>query len=179
MASYSVSAGHSADYNVTTNTASGTVQSSGNQVPNVTFASPASGAGVTFSGGGTATTDAQGNASLSVTANGDAGFFTVTASVSGSATSASFTLTNSPLAVTGTAPAFTSLDSTTFVTTVSGRFTATFTGTSPVTVAESGALPNGVTFTPATGVFGGQAFQKPTAVIRLERFRGCCSGTDW
>ncbi len=69
---------------------------SGQPVPDatVTFASPSSGAGVTFNGGNTATTDQQGRVSKSVTANGSVGSFTVTASVAGVTTSANFALTN-------------------------------------------------------------------------------------
>src|SRR5439155_14620423 len=71
---------------------------SGNPVPGVvvTFAAPSTGAGVTFSGGNTATTNAAGQASKSVTANGSAGSYTVTAAAPGVATPASFTLTNNP-----------------------------------------------------------------------------------
>jgi hypothetical protein len=65
----------------------------------VTFAGPASGAGVSFPGGNTATTNAQGQASVTVTANAVAGPYTVTASVAGVATPASFALTNNAAAV--------------------------------------------------------------------------------
>jgi sugar lactone lactonase YvrE len=72
--------------------------SNGNPVSGVTvtFVGPSSGAGVTFPDGNTATTNAQGQASISVTANASAGSYNVTASVSGVATPAGFALTNSP-----------------------------------------------------------------------------------
>ena len=78
----------------------------GNVVPNVTvtFAGPGSGAGATFVGGNTATTNSAGQADKTVTANGSAGSYTVTASVAG-VQMVSFTLTNipgSPAAVTVT-----------------------------------------------------------------------------
>jgi hypothetical protein len=61
----------------------------------VTFAGPASGAGVTFSPSATVVTDSSGVATVTAAANGTAGgAFTVTASVSGIATSATFSLTN-------------------------------------------------------------------------------------
>jgi hypothetical protein len=71
----------------------------GNPVPGVTvtFAAPGSGAGVTFPNGATATTDASGRASVAVSANTIAGGpFTVTTSIGGVLTPASFSLTNTP-----------------------------------------------------------------------------------
>jgi hypothetical protein len=72
-----------------------------NPIPGVTvtFAGPGSGAGVTFPGGNTASTNAQGEASINVTANTSAGAYTVSASVAGVATTANFPLTNNPGAV--------------------------------------------------------------------------------
>jgi hypothetical protein len=73
----------------------------GNPFPGatVTFAAPTSGAGGTFPGGlttVTAMTNASGVATApTFTANGTVGSYTVTASVAGVATSASFSLTNS------------------------------------------------------------------------------------
>lgn len=58
-------------------------------------------------------------------------------------------------AVVNTAPAITSANSATFQVGVAGRFTVTATGSPPLTLSESGALPNGVTFTAATGVLAG------------------------
>ncbi len=60
----------------------------------VTFASPGTGAGVTFPRGATTTTDANGNASVAVSGNTEAGSYAVTGTVSGSGTPASFGLTN-------------------------------------------------------------------------------------
>lgn len=60
----------------------------------VTFNAPNSGASVSFPSGNTATTDSNGNASIDVAANTIAGDYTVTASVTGGATQASFSLTN-------------------------------------------------------------------------------------
>src|SRR5205085_2330778 len=81
---------------------------SGNPVPGVvvTFAAPSTGAGVTFTGGNTATTNAAGQASKSVTANGSAGSYTVTAAAPGVATLASFSLTNNPGAPAAGAAAY-------------------------------------------------------------------------
>jgi hypothetical protein len=74
-----------------------TVRDSGGQpVPgvSVTFAGSGGAAGATFSGGGVATTDASGQASVTVTANGVLGGYTVTASVVGVSTPARFHLNN-------------------------------------------------------------------------------------
>jgi len=53
------------------------------------------------------------------------------------------------------APAITSANSATFQVGVAGTFTVTATGAPAPTLSESGALPNGVTFTPATGALAG------------------------
>ncbi len=68
----------------------------GNPFPNavVTFTAPASGASVSFASGNVISTDAQGRASVAVSANGTAGAFTVTATTPNVATVASFALTN-------------------------------------------------------------------------------------
>ncbi len=70
----------------------------GNAVPGVTvtFVDPAAGASATFTGGATPTTDVAGKVSLAVTANKTAGGYSVSASVAGVATPASFALTNTP-----------------------------------------------------------------------------------
>jgi Bacterial Ig-like domain (group 1) len=60
----------------------------------VSFTAPTRGAGANFPGGATVRTDGNGQASLSVAANAAAGNYTVTASVSGVSTAASFRLTN-------------------------------------------------------------------------------------
>ena len=68
----------------------------GNPLPNETVTFVASGAGVTFSGGNTAITNAQGQASKSLTADSSAGLSPVTATVSGLGTQAIFFVTISP-----------------------------------------------------------------------------------
>jgi adhesin/invasin len=73
----------------------------GNGVPGVlvTFAAPASGAGVSFAGPTTVATDSTGVAAISVTANTQLGSFQVTATAPGTPTPAVFVLTN----ITGSA----------------------------------------------------------------------------
>ena len=61
---------------------------------NVTFAAPGSGAGATFPSGATAATGSNGQASETVKANTTAGAYTISASVSGVSTPASFSLSN-------------------------------------------------------------------------------------
>ena len=70
----------------------------GNPVPGttVTFAPPGAGATAVLSGGGTATTDAGGHASVVATASSVAGAYAVVASATGAATPATFALTNTP-----------------------------------------------------------------------------------
>jgi|WetSurMetagenome_2_1015567.scaffolds.fasta_scaffold28249_2 uncharacterized protein (TIGR02145 family) len=80
---------------------------SGNPVSGatVTFNAPSSGQSCTFSGGAasiTATTNAQGQAQANITANATAGSYSVTASVSGVAAKAAFSLTNNSTVVFGT-----------------------------------------------------------------------------
>lgn len=58
------------------------------------------------------------------------------------------------------APAITSADATTFNEGQAGSFTVTATGTPAPTLSESGALPNGVTFDPATGALTGTPSQE-------------------
>ena len=65
----------------------------------VSFAAPGSGASATLSTP-TAITDASGIASITATANGEAGSYAVTASVAGVAAPASFALTNTPFSTT-------------------------------------------------------------------------------
>ncbi len=77
--------------------------------------------------------------------------FTATNGV-GSPASQSFTLTVNS---SGTAPVITSVNHATFVQGTAGSFTVTATGSPTPTLAESGALPAGVTFTPGTGVLAG------------------------
>ena len=62
----------------------------------VTFASPASGAGASFSPAASVPTNAQGIASVSAAANATLGAYTVTATTPGVSTPATFFLTNIP-----------------------------------------------------------------------------------
>jgi hypothetical protein len=65
----------------------------------VTFTAPTSGASASFAAGSTAVTNANGIATApTLTANGTAGTYAVTASISGVATPATFSLTNTPAA---------------------------------------------------------------------------------
>lgn len=76
-----------------------TVRDAGsNPVPGilVTFTAPGTGASAAFPGGNTATTDANGIAAVSVSANGATGSYTVNATVAGVGGPASFPLTNNP-----------------------------------------------------------------------------------
>jgi hypothetical protein len=57
------------------------------------------------------------------------------------------------------APAITSLDNATFTVGTPGTFTVTTTGFPAPTVSQTGTLPTGVTFTPATGVLAGTPTQ--------------------
>ena len=70
----------------------------GNAVPGatVTFAAPGSGPSTSFAAGTTAVTGSNGQASVNVTGNTIAGSYTVTASVAGVSSAASFQLTNLP-----------------------------------------------------------------------------------
>jgi hypothetical protein len=109
---------------------------SGNPVSGVvvTFATPGSGAAVTFPNGNTATTNAQGQASLSVTANGTAGSYTVTASVTGVSAFAAFALTNT-VNQTNVPPSITTQPSNqTAVAGATATFTAVANGTPTPTV---------------------------------------------
>jgi autotransporter-associated beta strand protein len=138
-----------------------------NAVPSasVTFTAPGSGAGGTFSGSSTVTSDGSGFAEAPVfTANGTSGSYAVTASCAGVASPASFTLAN-----TGQAPAITSAAGAGFTEGSAGSFTVTTTGSPKATLTETGALPGGVTFvddgdgtatisgTPADGTAGDYA----------------------
>jgi Putative Ig domain len=113
--------------------------------------------GGTLSGGilmggtlvGTATLDATGKANFTVTASSGNSF---TAVYNGNLSVGELGSTSNQVS---TPPTFTSAATTTFTTTEPGSFSVTFAGTPPVTVAESGTLPAGVTFNPATDVLGG------------------------
>jgi hypothetical protein len=123
----------------------------------VTFGAPPSGAGATFGGAAAVTTNGSGVATApALTANGQAGGYTVTASVSGISTPASFSLTNlvgSPASVTATAG-----------TPQSATVNAAFGIALQATVKDRGGNPvSGVTVTfaaPSSGAsatFGGSA----------------------
>ena len=70
------------------------------------------------------------------------------------------------------APAITSQDSTTFTEGTAGSFTVTASGTPGPMVAESGALPNGVTFNTLTDVLSGTPTQRGTYRITFEAANG-------
>jgi hypothetical protein len=89
--------------------------------------------------GGTPAAGSGGTYSLSLTAHNGIG----------SDATQPFTLT------VNQAPAITSANSTTFTVGEAGSFTVTATGFPEPTLSESGALPSGVTFNPATGVLAG------------------------
>ena len=124
--------------------------SGGNPVPgvSVTFAAPNSGASASFGGAATVTTDANGQAaSPALTANGIAGSYSVSATASGVATAATFSLTNTAGAAGG-------------ITAVSGggqtaQINQPFANQLIAIVKDSGGNPvSGVTVTfaaPATG----------------------------
>jgi hypothetical protein len=85
-------------------------------------------------------------------AAGTSGSYPVTFTASngvGSNATQSFTL------AVNTAPAITSANNTTFAVGTAGTFTVTATGTPTPTLSVTGALPTGVTFTPATGILAG------------------------
>ncbi len=113
----------------------------GNPVSNVTvtFAAPGSGAGVTFTGGNTATTNGQGLASKLVTANTTAGSYNVTASVANVATPATFALTNNAvLAFSAPTYHFNEGSTATLTITLAGN------PTGAVAVAYAVSQPNGL-----------------------------------
>jgi hypothetical protein len=83
---------------------------------------------------------------VAVDADGTCGQTTVP---SEQAISASFTLNKNP------APVFTSANAVTFATGAANTFTVVASGTPAPTLSVSGALPSGVSFTPATGALAG------------------------
>ncbi len=102
-------------------------------------------AGVTFVDNG------NGTATLAGTPSGTSGTYSLSikATNSVSSTTQTFTLT------IGQAPAFTSAIATTFTVGTAGTFSVTVSGFPAPTLTESGTLPTGVTFTPATGILAG------------------------
>lgn len=124
----------------------------------VTFTAPSSGSGGTFGGSSTATatTNANGVATApALTANSQAGSYSVTAGVAGVSASASFGLTNTPAVAVSIVPSAGTPQSAT----VSTAFGTTL----QVTVTSGGTPVSGtsVTFTApgsgASGTFGGSA----------------------
>jgi hypothetical protein len=124
----------------------------------ITFTAPSSGASGTFTGGTnvvTATTDSNGNATVTFTANATAGSYTVTATAPGFAGDAVFTMTNTAVS-TPTIYATGGTPQTTFTNTAfPTKLQATVVGTSSVSGVQ-------VTFTaPASNASG--TFQNGTA----------------
>ena len=138
----------------TTNLQATVTDSGGNPVNGVTvtFAAPGSGASGLFTGGITsitATTNSQGQAFTSFSANPTVGGYTVTASVAGVATPASFNLTNTP----GTPSAIITTSGSNQSATINTAFGQQFVAT----VKDSGGnLLNGITVT-FTAPAGGQS----------------------
>ncbi len=129
--------------------------SGGNPVSGVTvtFTAPTTGASGTFTGGATtlgATTNASGQASMTITANTTIGGYSVTAGVAGVSTPATFTLTNTP----GTPAAIAATSGNPQSATINTAFAQPLTAT----VTDSGGNPvSGITVTftaPATGQSG-------------------------
>jgi hypothetical protein len=121
----------------------------------VTFTAPSSGPSATLAGNGTGTSDANGQVSLGVTANGVAGSFQITATGAGILVPVTFTLTNTA----GSAAALTPV-------TGNGQSVAVGTALAPLAVLVADQFGNpvsGVTVTfaaPASGAsatFGGGA----------------------
>src|SRR5205823_1264588 len=79
----------------------------------------------------------------------------------GSPATQTFTLT------VNQAPAISSANNTTFTVASAGSFTVTATGVPTPTLSESGTLPSGVTFNPATGVLGGTPAAGTTGTYTL------------
>lgn len=135
--------------------------SAGNTQASVTFAAPANTGGTpitsyraTSSPGNLSAQCAAPCSSIVITGltNGVAYTFTVTAT-NGAGTSPSSSSSNSVIPTP--APQFTSANSATFAVKTPGSFNVVATGTPTPTLTRSGALPGGVTFTPATGVLAG------------------------
>jgi hypothetical protein len=113
--------------------------------------------GVALPSGVTFTDNADGTATLGGTpAAGTGGAYALTFTINngvGGNVVQNFTLSiNAP-------PAITSATSTTFTVGTPGTFTVTTTGFPTPTVSQTGTLPTGVTFTPATNVLAGTATQ--------------------
>ena len=70
------------------------------------------------------------------------------------------------------APAITSANTTTFTVGTPGTFTVTATGAPAPTLSQTGALPGGVTFTPATGVLAGTPTTAGTFPLTINAVNG-------
>jgi hypothetical protein len=90
----------------------------------------------------------------------------------GSVTSNAATLT------VAVAPLITSANSATFAVGMAGTFTVTATGTPVPTLSESGTLPTGVTFDPATGVLSGTPQTGTGAIYSITFTASNGSGAD-
>ncbi|MGD0881915.1 MAG: putative Ig domain-containing protein [Acidimicrobiales bacterium] len=102
-------------------------------------------------------------------AAGTSGSYPITVTASngvGTAATQDFTLT------VNQAPAITSADNTTFTNGVAGTFTVTATGSPAPALAESGALPTGVTFDAATGVLSGTTSETGVFTITFTASNG-------
>ena len=136
----------------------------------VTFAAPGSGASATL-GASTATTSASGQASVSATANLVAGTYSVSASVSGVATAASFTLTNTagtPASIAASAgtPQSTTVGSafaTALLVTVTDSFGSAVPGATVTFAAPGAGASAALSATTATTNASGQASITATA----------------
>jgi Bacterial Ig domain/Putative Ig domain len=128
-----------------------TVTTTGSPVPAIARTGAALPAGITFVDNGNGTGTLSGTPAVG-TAGTHALTFTAANGVLPDAVQ-SFTLN------VHEAPAITSATATTFTVGTPGTFTVTTTGFPAPTVSQSGALPAGITFTPATRVLGGTATQ--------------------
>jgi hypothetical protein len=129
------------------------------QGASVTFSTSGTGAGATFPSGDTATTDANGQANVPVSANNTVGTYTVNATV-GSVT-VQFTLTNNPgptaqfaVSAPASATAGSAFSFTVTAEDAQGNPTPTYTGTVKFTSTDPAAgLPDSSTLTNGTGTF--------------------------
>ena len=155
----------------------------------VIFAAPGSGAGVIFPGGdNTATTNAQGVATIGLTADNLTGSYAVTAGVTGINGSVTFTLTN-----TGPAPTSTITFPTAGGNVTTSSWTGMITGAANdypggagvasvgVSIFDGSHYWNGTAFASATPVFNAATFSAgawslPFAVANLPEGRPCIDG---
>jgi large repetitive protein len=125
----------------------------GNPVPGQTVTFAVTGGDASFAGGtaaATATTAADGAATApTITAGATGGPVTVTATDAAANASASYSLS------VDQSPAFTSTGATTFSAGTHGSFAVAASGFPAPTLSESGTLPEGVSFDPATALLSG------------------------